>query len=164
MQKTHKRLVILHTRAWWVKPAWSAKSTLSIPTLLMGALRWSRHLYNKARTFFGWYAACYGIYVYTLHHCNKIPSLRKNRPKTIAITICETEYRENNSRFCRYAGNKTNSAAKLETYLREINRKAAVLIRKIGLPLNFFFELWKQYRFAATISCDYVQSLHPHKY
>ena len=55
----------------------------------------------------------YVIFVLTLHHCNKIPSLRKSQHKTITITICIAEYRENNSRFCRYAGNKTNSAAKL---------------------------------------------------
>ena len=60
------------------------------------------------------YAACYGIYVYTLHHCNKIPSLKKNQHKTITRIICKTEYREN-SRFCRSAGNKTNSAGKLGT-------------------------------------------------
>ena len=60
----------------------------------------------------------YGIYVtcvYTLHHCNKIPSLRKYQHENITITVCKTEYRENNSRFCRYAGNKTNSAYKLQT-------------------------------------------------
>ena len=39
----------------------------------------------------------------------------KIQHKTITITICKTECRENNSRFCRYAGNKTNSGAKLET-------------------------------------------------
>ena len=39
----------------------------------------------------------------------------KNQHKTIIITICKTKYRESKSRFCCYAGNKTNSAAKLGT-------------------------------------------------
>ena len=39
----------------------------------------------------------------------------KNQQKTVITAICKAEYRENNSRFCRYAGNKTNSAAKLGT-------------------------------------------------
>ena len=42
-------------------------------------------------------------------------SLRKNQHKKLTITICKTEYKENNSRFRRYAGNKANSAAKLGT-------------------------------------------------
>ena len=62
-----------------------------------------------------WPAALNEFDISTLQHCNKIPSLRKNQHKTITATICKTEYRENNSCFCRYAGNKTNSAAKLET-------------------------------------------------
>ena len=51
----------------------------------------------------------------TLHDCNKIPSVRKNPLKKLIITIYKTEYKENNSRFCRYAGNKINSAAELGT-------------------------------------------------
>ena len=33
--------------------------------------------------------------MYTLEHCNKIPSLRKKQHKTITLTICETEFRDN---------------------------------------------------------------------
>ena len=36
----------------------------------------------------------YVIFVFTLHHCNKIPSLRKSQHKTIAITICKAEYND----------------------------------------------------------------------
>ena len=50
-----------------------------------------------------------------LHHCNQTSSLTKNQHKTITITICKTEYRENKSRFFCYDGYKTNSKAKLET-------------------------------------------------
>ena len=76
--------------------------------------------------------------VYTLRHGNKIPSLRKNQHKAITITICKTGY---NSYFCRYAGNKTNSAAN-ELNTINLNKKAAAPIGKIGLPLNSFFFLY----------------------
>ena len=52
---------------------------------------------------------------FTVCHFNKISSLRKNQHKTITITISKTGHRENNSRLCPYAGNQTNSAAKLVT-------------------------------------------------
>ena len=55
------------------------------------------------------------FHILTLQHCNKIPSLRKSQHKTITISICKAQYRESKSCFCRYAGNKTNSAAKLGT-------------------------------------------------
>ena len=90
-------------------------------------------------------------------HCNKIPSLRKNQNKIMDQTICKSEFRENiclkitrpdglllnygewrwrsHCRFCRYAGNKTNSADK-ELNTTNINRKGAAPNRKIGLPQN----------------------------
>ena len=41
--------------------------------------------------------------------------VKKNQHKYITRTICKTEYKDNNSSFCRYDENKTNSATKLGT-------------------------------------------------
>ena len=117
--------------------------TLSIPMLLTWALRMTPSYVLIKQGCFLMLICCllgiYVIYVYILHHCNKILSLRKNQHKTIIITICKTEYRENNSHFCRCAGNKTNSAVKFGPCTTNINRKAAAPIGKISLPLNSFF-------------------------
>ena len=52
-------------------------------------------VYNKAGIFFfGYYAACLVIYIYIIMNCNKIPSSRKNKNKTVDLSMCKTKFRK----------------------------------------------------------------------
>ena len=99
-----------------MKPAWPAEPTLSIPTLLPGTFLMPPLYILQSKDFF----SCADmlpvkVFMSILYSIVITPKFKKNRHKTITIIICKTEYRENNSRFGRYAGNKTNCAAKLGT-------------------------------------------------
>ena len=69
-----------------------AKPILSIPTLLKG-LFGDAVVYTIKQGYFSYAdmlpAKAVMSILYTLQHCNKIPSFRKIQHKTITITICK---------------------------------------------------------------------------
>ena len=117
----------------WLKADWHAEQTLSIRRYWWGPAGGAVVCAIK-QGFFLSLICLLDIFVYSLRHFNEFPSLRKNQHKTINLTICKTEFRENiclkitwpdvlllkcsewfwrsHSRFRRFAGNKINSAAK----------------------------------------------------